>query len=75
MKKKEDRPLEIIETTREYLLFCENNDISTPPEKLQVTRLITAAIERQLDHKAKQEITFMRTRIIENLELDDKAFS
>ena len=70
MKEKEMTPLQVIDETKKFLEYCERNQLFTPNEKLTVTRTITGAIERKLDHKAKEEINFMRTRIMDNLDFE-----
>tara|TARA_R100001443_G_scaffold53570_1_gene65184 strand:- start:843 stop:1076 length:234 start_codon:yes stop_codon:yes gene_type:complete len=69
-KKDEMTPLQIIEATKNYLEYCEKNTLFIPNEKLQIVRTITGAIERKLDHKAKEEISFMRSRIMDKLDFD-----
>lgn len=63
-------PLQLISETKEFLEYCEKNQLFTPNEKLTVTRTITGAIERLLDRKAQDEINSMRTRIIDNLDFE-----
>jgi len=70
MKEKEMTPLQLISETKEFLEYCEKNQLFTPNEKLTVTRTITGAIERLLDRKAQDEINSMRTRIIDNLDFE-----
>tara|TARA_R110002020_G_scaffold268284_4_gene483481 strand:- start:409 stop:636 length:228 start_codon:yes stop_codon:yes gene_type:complete len=70
MKEKEMTPLQVIDEAKKFLEYCERNQLFTPNEKLTVTRTITGAIERKLDHKAKEEINFMRTRIMDKLDFD-----
>tara|TARA_B100000287_G_C20674940_1_gene794882 strand:- start:1108 stop:1359 length:252 start_codon:yes stop_codon:yes gene_type:complete len=60
----------LISITKEYLAECEKHQLFTPNEKLTITRLLLAAIERRFEQQTKDDIYEMRSKVMDGLDFE-----